>query len=144
MPGVASLNAHQYYAHPRNAFWPIINNVYGAEANEYDSRVDVLNKNRVALWDVLKACHRPGSLDSNIKPDSVVCNNFNQFFRQYQKIERVLFNGKAAEKIFRKSVLPELDDAKRFSFHALPSTSPAMASLSLAEKTRLWRDVLIC
>jgi len=71
MPGVASLEALQYYAHPRNAFWPILGELFGIDPTaEYEARIRELEKLPVILWDTLQACHRPGSLDSDIDADS--------------------------------------------------------------------------
>ena len=67
MPGQKSLEESQYYAHPRNSFWPIIFNILKTN-NEltYNDRKTLLIKNKIALWDVLKSCYREGSLDTNI------------------------------------------------------------------------------
>ena len=67
MPGVASLEAQRYYTHPRNAFWPIMGELFGFDASmPYRSRLVALRRSGVALWDVLAQCVRPGSLDSDI------------------------------------------------------------------------------
>ena len=67
MPGVASLEATQYYAFPRNAFWKIMGELFGAAPQlDYPLRLQKLKENHIALWDVIQACHRPGSLDSAI------------------------------------------------------------------------------
>jgi hypoxanthine-DNA glycosylase len=69
MPGQASLAADQYYAHPRNAFWPIMATLLGFDAAiDYRARTETLAAAGVAVWDVLHSCHRPGSLDSSIEP----------------------------------------------------------------------------
>ena len=71
MPGIASLDAIQYYAHPRNAFWPIIADLFSIDINcEYPQRIEQVKQLPVILWDTIKACHREGSLDSNIQSTS--------------------------------------------------------------------------
>src|SRR5690606_29512 len=97
MPGAASLRAQAYYAHPRNAFWPIMGALYGFEpAAPYDVRCAALTSAGVAVWDVLQACERPGSLDAAIVADSRVANDFSGLFAQQPTIRRILFNGATA------------------------------------------------
>ncbi len=138
MPGTASLDANQYYAHPRNAFWPIMGAIFGAGPDKlYDQRFEILKANKVALWDVLSACARKGSLDSNIEPSTIVPNDFDNFFQKHPLIEHVFFNGTKAEEIFRKQVIPTLRK-KSLKYHKLPSTSPANASFSFENKLIMW------
>ena len=141
MPGVKSLAARQYYAHPRNAFWPIMGELYGFSADlPYARRAAALKKSGVALWDVLSACERPGSLDSAIARGSCIANDLPAFFQRHPNIRVVGFNGGEAERIFKRTTLPRLD-AGRLTFVRLPSTSPAH-TLPLATKTALWRKLL--
>lgn len=141
MPGKASLQANQYYAHPRNAFWPIMGKLFGAGPQApYAQRVRVLKRAGVAVWDVLASCTRGSSLDSDIDEDSIVTNDFAAFFGAHPRIERVYFNGTKAETSFRRHVLPRLA-ANRLRFERLPSTSPANASWSPERKLRAWRIV---
>jgi TDG/mug DNA glycosylase family protein len=141
MPGVASLAVGEYYAHPRNAFWPIMGAVFGAGPElPYEARVERLVAQRVAVWDVLKTCFRGGSLDSSIVEDSIVPNDFAGFFAAHPKIERVCFNGAKAEQAFRRYVLPALD--VEMEYVRLPSTSPAHAGMSFAKKLAVWQEEL--
>jgi len=141
MPGKASLLANQYYAHPRNAFWPIMGELFGADpAMPYARRVRVLEHAGVAVWDVLASCTRRSSLDSDIDENSIVPNDFASFFRAHPRIERVFFNGAKAEASFRRHVPGSLV-ATTLRFECLPSTSPANASRSHARKLRAWRIV---
>lgn len=145
MPGKASLLANQYYAHPRNSFWPIMGALFGADPEaSYAMRVRVLQQAGVAVWDVLASCRRAGSLDSDIDEESIVPNDFARFFRTHPRIERVYFNGAKAELSFRRHVLPGLAATGRpllrlVRMVRLPSTSPANASWSPARKLRAWR-----
>jgi TDG/mug DNA glycosylase family protein len=144
MPGTASLAANRYYAHPRNAFWPITGELFGFDAKlPYDERLEALKRNRVALWDVAHRCIRPGSLDSNIDRESIEPNDFAAFFEAHPHIRAVFFNGSAAESLFRKLVLPTLPEKVRhLPMKRLPSTSPAHAARSFADKLAAWRPIL--
>ena len=143
MPGVASLTAGQYYAQPRNLFWQIIGQLYGIDrGTPYAERLEALIAHRVALWDVLESCQRPGSLDSSILRSSALPNDFMRFFARHRQISAVFFNGKAAAEFYRRLVLPTL--AVRFPdlrYATLPSTSPANAGITPAEKLAAWRAV---
>lgn len=144
MPGVASLDAQQYYAHPRNAFWPIMQELFGTPPapESYQDKIALLHGAKVALWDVLAQCKRPGSLDANIDPKSVVCNDFNTFLSTHSKLEKIAFNGKAAEQLFNRHVLPELALSAEITMVSLPSSSPALASLNMQQKAIAWRSAL--
>ncbi|WP_374603632.1 DNA-deoxyinosine glycosylase [Niveibacterium sp.] len=143
MPGEASLAAQQYYAHPRNAFWPIVGTLFGFDpAAPYADRLQHLQAAGVALWDVLAACRRVGSLDSAIEDDSIEPNDFAGFLATYPGITRIAFNGTAAETLFRRHVLPRLDArARAIERIRLPSTSPAHASLRFDDKLAAWQHV---
>lgn len=142
MPGVASLQAQRYYAHPRNAFWPIMATLLKFDSDiAYEERLEKLQAAGIALWDVLASCYRPGSLDSAIDPASQVPNDFNRFLREHPLIERVCFNGGKAESAFTKQVLPSLQ-RKPLRFVRLPSTSPAHAGLTFEAKLARWREAL--
>lgn len=141
MPGRESLRAGQYYAHPRNAFWPIMGDLIGASpALPYETRIGVLRSFGIAVWDVLASCTRDGSLDADIDEASIATNNFTAFFSTHRDINAVFFNGAMAEKCFRRRVLPYLDP-HRFSCQRLPSTSPANASFSYAMKRSAWQVI---
>lgn len=137
MPGVASLEAAQYYAFPRNVFWKIMGDLFGAGPQlDYPSRLLLLNENQIALWDVIQACVRPGSLDSAIRNEGMETNDFEGFFKKHPHISQVYFNGQMASGLFKKRVAPCL--ASRLEYHVLPSTSPANAGKSYAEKLEAW------
>jgi TDG/mug DNA glycosylase family protein len=147
MPGRASLQVCQYYAHPHNAFWPIIENLFGvADGLDYIGRTGLLLRHRIALWDVLKTCRRNGSLDSSIRAASIIPNDFGSFYRSAPDIKAVFFNGATAEREYRKRVVPMLPEKfAGLPTHRLPSTSPAMAGIPKEEKLERWRliaDVL--
>ena len=142
MPGKASLQAGQYYAHPRNAFWPIMGELVGAVPRlNYPERIGKLRSAGIALWDVLACCARDGSLDANIIEDTISPNDFKHFFSTHMRISHVFFNGGMAEKCFQRYVLPTLE-AKPLNFKRLPSTSPAHASMPYAQKLTAWADML--
>ncbi|MBW7860084.1 MAG: DNA-deoxyinosine glycosylase [Rhodocyclaceae bacterium] len=140
MPGAASLAAGQYYAHPRNLFWTILGEVLGiAPELPYVQRTRALQDRGFALWDVLGACRRAGSLDARIEPDSAELNDFGAFFASHRRIDRIFFNGATAERYFLRGVLPVLPASSRgLELRRLPSTSPANASIPYADKLAAW------
>lgn len=141
MPGVASLQAQQYYAHPRNAFWPIMQALFGIATDwPYARRVKGLEAHGVALWDVLESCVRTGSLDAAIAKSSMRPNDLSGLLRQRPTISSIFFNGQMAETAFTRHVLPRADPAVRALLRRrLPSTSPANASWSFERKLAAWR-----
>ncbi|MGD2054246.1 MAG: DNA-deoxyinosine glycosylase [Gammaproteobacteria bacterium] len=143
MPSIKSLQAHQYYAHPRNSFWFIMSALFADNrVTDYEEKKALLLNNRIALWDVLKSCQRRGSLDSSITNSTIEVNDFNTFFAEHKSIKAVYFNGARAEQEYRRHVIPAL--AQKFStleYTRLPSTSPAMASLSREQKLQQWRVI---
>ena len=143
MPGVASLAANAYYAHRRNAFWPIMGAVLGFDpVAPYAQRLAALQAAHIAVWDVLQSCTRPGSLDASIARASEVANDFPRFFQQHPHIGHVFFNGAAAEAAFRRHVLPQLAGGGP-AMARLPSTSPANASFSFERKLAAWQCLLL-
>jgi double-stranded uracil-DNA glycosylase len=137
MPGEASLAAGQYYAHPRNLFWPIVGELFGIPTDApYAERVAALRGAGVALWDVLESCRRQGSLDSAIVDDRA--NDFVGFLARHRHIRQVFFNGAKAEASFRRRVLPTLGTVE-LDYRRLPSTSPAHAGMSRAAKLAAWQ-----
>ena len=143
MPGVASLEAVQYYAHPRNAFWPIMDELFGIDREaSYERRITAVEKLPLILWDTLQACHRPGSLDSAIDAGSVRANDFPGLLARQPQIRAIFFNGAASEKYFRQLVLPQLRSPQGLDLVRLPSTSPAHAGMRLEQKLAVWRQIL--
>lgn len=143
LPGQRSLQMQQYYAHPQNAFWKLIAAIFEADATlPYARRVEVLHDNHIALWDVLEAAERAGSLDSSIVHSSALANDFAKFFRAHPRIHRVFFNGRKAEDIYRRVVLPGLGEEFAYiRYEGLPSTSPAHAGMTFARKLGRWRRI---
>jgi hypoxanthine-DNA glycosylase len=138
MPGEASLKAGEYYAHPRNAFWHIMGELFGAGPSlPYQERVVILQSIGVALWDSLQACIRRGSLDASIKEE--VANDFPALFAKYPNITHVFFNGSKAERSFLRHTTTLSED--RHIFARLPSTSPAHAAMRLEAKVQAWSVV---
>ena len=143
MPGKESLRAGQYYAHPRNAFWPIMGELVGAvPALPYEARIEKLKSAGIALWDVLASCTRHSSMDADIETDSICTNDFTAFFHKHPHITRVFFNGGMAEQCFRKHVQPLLE-YRPLHYQRLPSTSPANASMSYVQKLKVWKAILM-
>lgn len=142
MPGVMSLAAKQYYAHPRNAFWKIMSSILEfPETAVYDERVAALKNAGIALWDVLQYCVRNGSLDADIEAGSEQANNIPALLRRQPGVKVVCFNGAAAESCYKRLVMPTLKNVD-LKYLRLPSTSPAHATLSFDQKVSAWRAAI--
>ncbi len=143
MPGVESLLQQEYYAHPRNLFWNIMEQMFGLDKNlPYQERLAILKQNKIALWDVVYQCRRKGSLDSHIEIHSTEPNDFVSFFQTYRNIHTVFFNGKKAYELFNRFILKKrLLLHLNLNFYQLPSTSPANASISKKIKLEQWIKV---
>ena len=136
MPSEQSLAINQYYGHPRNAFWKIIFSVLETPfATDYEQRKSVLLDNRIALWDVLEACVREGSLDSAIEEE--VPNDFVSFLKAHPNIRYIFFNGQKAAKYFKQYVAV----GDQYTLLILPSTSPANAGMSFEKKLLEWESI---
>jgi double-stranded uracil-DNA glycosylase len=141
LPGRLSLEKAEYYASPQNAFWKIVASYFPELPAIYPERAAVLVKRHVALWDVLAAATRSGSLDADIADDAVP-NNFRAFFHVHSAVNLICFNGTTAANLYKRHVLPTLTEGQRLiKQQTLPSTSPAHASMNFAKKVEHWSVV---
>jgi len=144
MPGVASLQAHQYYGNPRNYMWRLLYALLasGAEPDErYEDRLAFARRHGVALWDVYASCVRKGSLDSDIK--DAVPNDIPGLLRRYPNIRVIACNGGKShtELLKRFGGLPEIEER---TVVRLPSSSPVPtpAFRGFDDRLRAWSDIL--
>jgi len=136
-PGEASLEATQYYAHPRNQFWRLLGAVLGeTQLHElpYDARLECVLSHGIGIWDVLDACHREGSLDSAIR--NAQPNDFASLREHAPLLTKVCFNGKTAGRF------APVIAAAGYTTLVLPSSSPAHASLSFEQKLTVWLQII--
>lgn len=134
-PGAASLQAAQYYAHPRNAFWPVmaaLTGEAGLAGRPYAERLHVLRGHRIALWDAVAACRREGSLDTAIQ--AAEPSDLQELVARLPALRAIACNGALAHKQTLLALgAPDLPVLR------LPSTSPAHAGQSLPAKIDAWR-----
>lgn len=150
MPGQRSLQLQQYYAHPRNALWPILCAIvrddepaYKVHTElSYEARCSLITQAGFGLWDVLASCKRQGSLDSNIIKSTEIPNNINDLVKRHPELRTIACNGRTAETLFNRHIQPTLSNSE-LRVACVPSSSPAMASLNLRAKYQLWRKVLV-
>jgi len=136
MPSVKSLADGEYYAHPRNAFWPIMFDIFGVEpTRDYGAKKAMIRENDLALWDVAEACEREGSLDSNMR--DITYNDFASLFEKCPHIHTVLCNGGTAHTLFAKS-----GNARGKTVIRMPSTSPAY-TMPYQKKLAIWKETLL-
>ena len=136
-PGVASLAAQQYYAHPRNAFWPIVGHLFGVDLKSmasmaYEARLQVLHERGLGLWDIYASCRREGSLDQSIEEAEL--NDLTSLRTHAPGLVAVAHNGAESARASRAV------QALGLQVFRLPSTSPANASWSFERKLAAWRD----
>jgi hypoxanthine-DNA glycosylase len=143
MPGAQSLAHRQYYAHPRNHFWRIIEDVFRIPRElRYAQRTARLRQQGVALWDVVGECSRHGSLDAHIARDSLKLNDICGLLAAHPSCQRIIFNGVFAEQVFRKRILGAAATWHGLILQRLPSTSPANAGSRYEQKLAAWRPAL--
>jgi len=133
LPGEVSLAERRYYAHPQNRFWHLVGQAIGVDlvSLEYEARLDALRKARIALWDTVASATRTGSLDAAIRDAEHA--PLAELVARLPRLQAVAFNGRKSAAIGR----PQLTDSA-LALIDLPSSSPAYAAMSLADKERLW------
>lgn len=143
LPSVESIRRGEYYAHPRNAFWPVMGELFGAGRNwPYAARLRKLAARGVMLWDVLHAARRPGSLDAAIHSRQLVPNDIPALLARHPELQQIAFNGGVSEALFRRHVAKKCGAGlEGIEFVRLPSTSPACARLSFARKLAAWQAI---
>ena len=136
MPGTKSLELNQYYGHKQNNFWKFMFTILKEDfSDDYPTKKALLQKNKIALWDVLQFCERVGSLDSAIKNE--IANDFETFLKSHPNIKTILFNGQKAAAFFKKYVHLQ----KEYHLITLPSSSPANASKTFQSKLEEWKII---
>ncbi len=144
MPGAASLAAGRYYAHPRNAFWPIVAPLCESAADApYAQRLAAMQRARIAVWDVLQSCEREGSLDGDIEAASAAANDFATLLPTLPRLRLIACNGGTAHRLFRRVAVTLPASITVPTIVLLPSTSPAHAARSLAQKRAAWTSILV-
>ena len=134
-PSVKSREQAFFYGHPQNRFWRVIAHIFNDSIpNTVDEKRTMLLKNNIALWDVIASCDIIGSSDSSIK--NVVANDISVILNS-AKIEKIIVNGKTAEKYYNKYIKPKINREAV----CLPSTSPANASWSFEKLVNEWRII---
>ena len=134
-PGVASLQAQQYYGHPRNHFWPILSAIWNLDLRHapYERRLAAAQEHGLGIWDVYASCQRVGSLDSAI--ENARFNDLAGLRHRAPRLEAIAHNGGESARAMR------VTGALGLAVHRLPSTSPANASWSFERKLAAWRTV---
>ncbi|SHI82456.1 G/U mismatch-specific uracil-DNA glycosylase [Cruoricaptor ignavus] len=137
MPGVKSLEMQQYYAHPQNKFWKILFAIFGEEfTTDYELRKEFLAENKIAVWDTIESCTRKGSLDADIRNEEA--NKIRELLENHPQIRAIYCNG---QKSFANT-LKLLGKDFRLPIFAMPSTSPANASIPYQTKLERWKGIL--
>ncbi len=135
-PSLKSFENNFYYAHPKNQFWRLIALSFGKkEPKSLEEKMEFLQKNHIALWDVIKSCKRENSLDSNLK--NITANDLKSFLKIYDNIKKIFFTSKTAQIIYERE-FKEIKLPKEY----LPSPSPAFAKMSFDQKSKIWKEVL--
>jgi hypoxanthine-DNA glycosylase len=130
-PSIASFEQAFYYAHPRNAFWPIIEAIFDVHLETNEAKKIFCLEKGIGLWDVIAACERSNSSDTNLK--NCIPNDFEKLLQAYPNIQALGFTGKKSYDLFQK-YFKDLKIEKVL----LPSTSPAHAAMKLEKKQEIY------
>lgn len=136
LPGVQSLAAGRYYAHPQNAFWRLTGSVIGVDliALDYPDRLATLLEAGIGIWDVIATARRHGSLDGAIR--EVEGNDLAALVASLPDLQLVAFNGQKASAIGTRLL------ARQTPHLTLPSSSPAY-TMAFAGKAAAWAKLRI-
>lgn len=148
-PGLRSLQLQQYYAHPQNHFWKILQALWPDHPlplpDAYPARCEWLLARGMGLWDVYESCEREGSLDAAIRAGRL--NDFASLCRRCPALVIVAHNGGESYR-HAPAVRAALSAASERAsatgacgIERLPSTSPANASWRFVRKLEAWRRV---
>lgn len=141
MPGVKSLEKHEYYGNPRNHFWPIMFELFEVPSmDSYPEKINFIKKQGIALWDSIGACYREGSLDSSIKEEEP--NDIEGLLRKHLSIRLIVCNGTKSYKTFMNYFPAEKIDS--IEVLKMPSTSPIPGryTKTFAGKVEEWRSIM--
>lgn len=143
MPGVASLQAYQYYGNPRNYLWRLLYAIFGdgrAPESEYVKRIAFALGQGIALWDVIASCERNGSLDSDIK--QAVPNDITGLLAEYPRITKIVCNGTKSYSELNKHFGSHVEITKRVVLR-MPSTSPIPTKhyRSFEDRLKAWQVI---
>lgn len=147
VPSVRSLELRQSYGHAQNLFWPFMGELFDAGPQlPYAERIARLHARGIGIWDVLERCERRGSLDSDIVVASEVPNDIPALLARESTIAAIALNGAKALQVFKRRIEPHIDAARMDTLRilAMPSTSPANASIPRAVKLERWRELEAC
>lgn len=133
-PSLASFEHSFYYAHPRNAFWPILESIFNVKFEHNESKRSFCLTTGIGLWDVIGSCERTNSSDTNLK--NCIPNDFYTCLREYPNIKALAFTGKKSYDLFKK-YFKDLE----VNTVLLPSTSPAYAAMSFEAKKEAYKQL---
>lgn len=135
-PSIKSFEQHFYYAHPRNAFWPIMETLFGVTLPDSESRRRFALEKGIALWDVYGETVRTegNSSDANLK--TLTPNDLPGFLQQHPAIRQIFCTGRKAYDGLKKA-FPALQTPCTL----LPSTSPAYAAMPFAQKMEAYQII---
>lgn len=135
MPSITSLDIKEYYGFKYNRFWKIMHDVYQLPIDSYSSKLQLLKKHNIGVWDIIGECQRTGSLDSNIK--NIKVNPINEYLFKFDNIMCIICNGQKSYQTLIK-FFPDIN----IQVIALPSTSNANRSILEEELFVIWEKVL--
>ena len=137
LPGDKSLEFQQYYAHPRNRFWRVLAEITDSRfPDNYEEKINLLQQNKIGVWDVVHTANRVGSLDTDILDE--VPNDLDEFILNHLQLKTIAFNGAKSQKLFDKYFTRKVS----LKYFALPSTSPANAGFTFEKLCERWREIL--